>query len=178
MRQRRLFTLFATCAVLFLGAIAALVAVNTVGARPIGTPVPPTTVPQPGSSMPVAVAPPASTNQPGGTAIHPQIVSSDPTLPSFTAADVRAYVSSHPHPDQAIGAVPATITGVEFLPAQAVEARLGGSTGRPATALLCLVTLRGSFAVAGPRGTGWSSNVAYLVFDAQTGNILVEAVGR
>lgn len=178
MRRRRLCTLIATIAVLSLGTIAALAVASTAGARPLVAAIPPTTVPPPGSGMPVSVAPPASMNQPGGTAIRPRAVSTDPALPSFSAADVRAYVSAHPHPDQASGAAPATIAGVEFLPAQAMESRLGGATGRPATALFCLVTLRGSFAVAGPPGTGWSSDIAYLVFDAHTGNILVEVVGR
>lgn len=44
--------------------------------------------------------------------------------------------------------------------------------------LVCLVTLRGTFQVAGPRGSpGVRGTTGTLLFDAHTGNQLMETVG-
>ncbi len=123
-----------------------------------------------------ASTPPAALDQPGTPAIRPVVVSNGPSVPSFTADDMRAYLATHRHPNAVSDATPTTVAGVEFLPAHAVDERLGGGTG------MRLVTLHGSFAASGPpglQGTGdWSSGIAYLVFDARTGNDVAEAVGR
>jgi hypothetical protein len=89
--------------------------------------------------------------------------------PAFTAADVNAYLATRP-PAYAVG--PAVVNRVEFLPAQQVEAKLGTMSNRPPEHLLCLVTLTGDFGtIAGVKLT-----TGYLVFDARTGNLLIEGV--
>jgi hypothetical protein len=178
MRRHRPLIAVGICAAFLLGTLAVLVLVDPVGARAVATAVPPTTIPRQGGVTPPASPPPATLDQPGSPAIRPATVSTDPALRSFSADDARSYIANHPHPDQAVGAAPATITSVEFLPAQTIDARLGGNTGMRPTTLLCLVTLHGSFDLAGPHGVSRSAETAYLIFDAHSGNIVVEAVGR
>ncbi len=143
MRRQRPLTVIATLAALILGIFAVLAVVGPTGARTITTAVPPTAISEQGGITPVAATPQASLDQPGSPAIRPATVSTDPALPSFSADDARSYIAKHPHPDRAVGAAPATITSVEFLPAQTIDARLGGNTGMRPTTLLCLVTPRG-----------------------------------
>jgi hypothetical protein len=89
--------------------------------------------------------------------------------PAFSSADVATYLANHP-PTYAV--TPPTISSVEFVTAEQVNARLRTMTNRPPEYLLCLVTLTGDFGtIAGAKLT-----TGYLVFDAQTGNLLLEAV--
>lgn len=101
----------------------------------------------------------------------------DPALPGFAAQDAIAYVTSNPIGGKITANTPALVENGEFLPSREVAARLRLRTGMPDDALLCLVTLRGDFTVSS-RGRGSTSDTAYQVFDARTGNLLIRAAGR
>jgi|GEM_PF-2526573 hypothetical protein len=110
----------------------------------------------------------------GIPAIKPTLPGS---IPAFTTADVLAFVTAYPHPDRDPSKPPPVVTSAEFLTSSEVSARLNVSTGQPPGALLCLVTSQGSFRVAGPAGAIRTGTVGYQVFDASTGNLLLEGVG-
>lgn len=118
----------------------------------------------------------------GGAAIRPRGGASVSTSgPTFTAEDVAAFVQSHGMGGGKIrNFEQIKVQQVEFLMSQDVGGRfhrdMMASTGVPDNTLLCFVTLQGSFGVAGPSGKVVRGNVAYLVFDAQTGNILVRSL--
>jgi hypothetical protein len=175
MRRRNLLITLSVLAIL-LGTAAVVSGAGLAGIVPVAPLVPPTIVPDQRASTPVPPPTYPPSNPEGVRAIRPRATTSDPGTPAFTEEDGRAYVAAHPHPDQAPSSSPATIERVEFLPGEVADARLG-STGLPAGRLLCLVTLRGSFAVSAPFGHEVKSSVGYLVFDAHTGNILIEGIG-
>lgn len=78
---------------------------------------------------------------------------------------------------------PRTVQKVEFVPERAVRARFGGEgTGLPDDTLLCLVTVQGTFSVSGPPLSGSTpktvvSHLMFQVFDAHTGNLLMQVMG-
>jgi hypothetical protein len=112
----------------------------------------------------------------GLDAIEPRVAAA-PGAPSFTAADVAAYLAKHPHSDADLSKAPPVIASIEFLTTQNLAARLGAAPDRPPEYLVCLVTLSGDFTVSGPEG-GYTSSIGYQLFDAQTGNLLIEGVGE
>jgi hypothetical protein len=121
---------------------------------------------------------PESFDVTGGTAIRPTRPTTDPATPAFTTQDVTDYVNAHPIDHTVPGTTP-TIESIQFLPNRDVNARFTTSTGRPLDALMCLVTLRGSFLEGGPAGeANIKSDVAYWVFDAHTGNELLIVGGN
>lgn len=92
--------------------------------------------------------------------------------------DVAAFAAAHGPMGKIHASGSHSVDGVELLPAQAVNTRLKTRISVPPTTQLYLVTLRGSFAVAGPPGSGTvTSNEAYSVFDAETGNLLMVGLG-
>jgi hypothetical protein len=132
------------------------------------------------TSPPRASRPPvaAPANSPRGTkAIQPHLAGGDPTKAAFTQDDVRAWVQQHATGTTKIAAGPVfTIEDVEFMRGADVRKRLGlGSTTLSDEALLCLVTLSGSFRVAGSQGMGFTSHHSQLLFDARTGNLLMNS---
>lgn len=177
MRRQRLLLIAAILIGASLSIVAILVTVPA-GALPLVTPVPPTVVSATQTISPIRSSPPATLDQPGISAIPVVKLSTDPAVPSFSDADVRAYFATHTHPDQVSGGEPETITSIEFLPARVVDERLGGTGMSPGT-LLCMVTLHGNFRVSGPGGrVSWNSPTGYMVFNALTGNDIMEVVGR
>ncbi len=150
----------------------------------------PTVVPTDGSTEPIQ--PPSARisggrivpDQPGGRAIQPHITPKEPLSPAFTAQDVIDYVRTHPHGDSMGDASAITVERVDFLLRGELEQRFPGlRTYVPNNTLICVVTLRGTFQVSAPpllqqRLPNASSDTAYQLFDAQTGNILTETVGK
>ena len=138
----------------------------------------PTVPPTPIDATFSAVTTPVPTSAvTGGSAIRPTRSSLDPATPAFTLQDVVDYVNAHPL-DQTVGSPAPTIESIEFVPNRDVNARFTTATGRPDDALMCLVKLRGSFIVSGPAGfVSPTLDVAYMVFDAHTGNDLLYVVG-
>ncbi|HLG65101.1 MAG TPA: hypothetical protein VKY19_24420 [Ktedonosporobacter sp.] len=124
-------------------------------------------------------------NVEAGSASAPGIIAIRPTLANgnarFTAADVRAYFQAHPTPPQ-MSLAPghtAKILSIDFITSKEASQRMKGeSVGLPDNALVCYVQLSGPFLlgmISRPPGTKPipPSDTATVVFDAQTGNILV-----
>ncbi len=108
--------------------------------------------------------------------VHSQLAGS--TSPSFTAQDVETWIKSNPALSPRISIspnVPATVSKVEFLSSKEAGQRTeSGSFGLDDNNIVGYVTLRGSFYITSPfldkaRVVGG----LFLVFDAQTGNLLV-----
>ena len=150
---------------------------------------------RPGCPDPRARAPGHSPTDPGQPpppipAITPSNPNPAPGEPAFDEADVRAQVAAAVPPGPATAGTfahtgPLTLTAVAFLPADEVERRLRISLGRPADAPVCLVTVAGTFTrpetPPGPDGDRrppvmFTSSV--LVFDARTGNLLLQGEGE
>lgn len=112
--------------------------------------------------------------QPGQPAIRPQIAPTDLAAPAFTVQDVSEYYRSR-------GSA-ATIERVEFVRRSEFPQRYPElHTYAPDDALLCVVTLRGTFPISVPptlsgKVGGKTGDTALHVFDARTGNLLTEAV--
>jgi hypothetical protein len=116
---------------------------------------------------------------------HLNLDAADPaqaSLPTFTAADVTAFVLANP---------PSTLSNTDRLTAGDItvqfmtDAQAGTvldniSIGLAATAPVCVVQIRGNFQstfVPGRPPAGYTAPVvpfAYQVFDARNGNLLVE----
>jgi hypothetical protein len=110
----------------------------------------------------------------GGPAIAPR---SDCT-PSFTAQDVLDYENAHPFGAMRVQAVgKPKITKIWFITSAEASGQMQGeSTGLFDDALVCYVEFYGTFHVYGPPGSkpGEHTGTAVQVFDAHTGNLLVE----
>lgn len=98
----------------------------------------------------------------------------------FTSEDVRSYIAAHPMIlEGAPGKPTPTVTSVRFMSAGQASAMMQGeSIGLPDASPVCVVTVQGYFApMWGPRGTSGATGDAVstkmLVFDAQTGNLLI-----
>ncbi|HEX6817084.1 MAG TPA: hypothetical protein VF120_01820 [Ktedonobacterales bacterium] len=102
---------------------------------------------------------------------------------TFTAADVTQWINSNQIGVQPAGAARPQVISVDFITAAQASQRMGGeSVGVPDSSLVCFAQVRGDFITYGPpSGKHMQGEVATLhdhdytlVFDAQTGNILVE----
>lgn len=116
--------------------------------------------------------------QQGIPAIAPRPELASSTGARFTAADVIQWVSTHQLNNQVAGSPAAAVDSVEFMTAQQVSARLHNeSTGVADDVLLCFVQVHGTFQTFPPPGIpGMIYHTGYLVFDAQTGNLLMSNV--
>jgi len=105
-----------------------------------------------------------------------------PSTAAFTGSAVRQYVTTHQF-ETSDGTTP-TIAKVLFIPASEASSLMGGeSIGRPDTTLVCYVEVHGNLSKAGivhelgPASTNTQpAHVGRLVFDAQTGNLLILAL--
>ena len=94
--------------------------------------------------------------------------------PAFTLEDAKQYVATHPLPMAAGRDAKPVITRAEFVTSQTVSERLNGiTTGFPPNHLLCYVELQGPFTFSGPRGAKVTYNRGVLIFDANTGNLVI-----
>lgn len=118
----------------------------------------------------------------GAAAIRPRHAPGDPATPAFTAQEVAAYVEAHPIADRVGRETVVTVARVEFLPRRAFPRRYPHLRPlAPDEALLCVVTLRGTFRVPAPppvraQSHPRTTDIAWQVFDAHTGNLLTEAI--
>jgi hypothetical protein len=154
MHKQWVFLLMSTLVLLFLGGSAPAGAAGVVDPYP------------PHSGFACAESSPLPTGVP---AIHPYL----PTIPAYTAEDVRHYVQQT-HVHSGTGRV--TVLRVLFLHNQDVCARLQGeSTGFALETLVCFVELQGIFyPLSYPAGfQPRPSLYAYEVYDAQTGNLVM-----
>jgi len=102
-----------------------------------------------------------------------------PSTAAFTGSAVQQYVMTHQF-ETTDGTTP-TIAKVLFIPASEASSLMGGeSIGRPDTTLVCYVEVHGNLSKAGivhelgPASTNTQpAHVGRLVFDAQTGNLLI-----
>jgi hypothetical protein len=96
--------------------------------------------------------------------------------PAFTTEDVIAYLADYPLQFRAQGKAEPVIESIEFMTVRDLNARYGGYWLQD-DLLICLVTLRGQFrASVDPESPAHTGEIEYLVFDARTGNLLVEAI--
>jgi hypothetical protein len=115
---------------------------------------------------------------PGVRAIVPTRPGAPPGEPTYTEADVRAYLERNGLPLGRIrSAGPYTIERVEFLTGAVAEQTHDVTLGPPPERLYCLVTVRGAFTITGPPRSDGSPNThtftqLILIFDGRTGNIL------
>jgi hypothetical protein len=124
--------------------------------------------PPPIRELPPLNLPP--TSPVGSAAITPRINA----IPAFTLDDAKEYVAAHSLPLHVARDIKPTVTRIEFLTSQQVSALLHGvTTGFAANHLLCYVELQGPFSFAGPRGAIATYNRGVLIFDAQTGNLVI-----
>jgi hypothetical protein len=102
----------------------------------------------------------------------------DPSTAAYTEADVRQHLATHPAFPTTDGSQP-VIARVLFIPASEASALMRGtSIGRPDTTLVCYVEVHGNLStswvhVPKPGVFPAMAHVGVLVFDAQTGNILI-----
>lgn len=102
--------------------------------------------------------------------------------PSFTAQDVRDYVTSHTAPLGRIQVVgKPTITAIAFTTIRDLANTTGDSeftANYPADMVVCVVELKGTFIGDAPIATAIHPvSAAFFVVDAHTGNELMEGGG-
>jgi len=130
---------------------------------------------------PGAITLPIIQYPPGVPAIVPSRSVADQSTSALTPADVNQYLSASP-PFKPLSAGAGKAATIQFLPAGRVSQLLNGeSIGRPDNAIVAYVVVQGPISTAGfplPSGALMppSSPKGTLVFDAQTGNLLVEGL--
>lgn len=98
----------------------------------------------------------------------------DASTPTFTTADVRAYIRTHSMPHTIAASSNPAVLQILFITSQAASGLLDGeSTGLPDNTLVCYVELSGSYTFAGPNGANVTFQKGYELFDAHTGNLLM-----
>jgi len=113
---------------------------------------------------------PASPAPKGSPAITPHIAA----VPAFTIDDAQQYVATHALLRGAARGYAPNVTRAEFLTSRQVSERLhGAATGYPADRVLCYVELQGPFTFPGPQGATATYSRGVLIFDAQTGNLVI-----
>lgn len=120
---------------------------------------------------------------PAITPRFPQNVAESATAPSFTKADVVAFLNQSTFPaGPVVKGAQMTILTIQFVSAQQASKLMDGeSVGRPDNALVCYVEMEGPFLLTGvsvppePSGKKYPTTAKYghEVFDAHTGNLLV-----
>lgn len=124
-----------------------------------------------------AVAPAKSGNPLGAVAIRPSVVGASAGTELITVQDATAYAMTYPV-EEALGRA-FTVGKVLFLTSAATKQQLGLDTGLEDNRQLCVVQLNGSFTMPTlARTQPRTSSTFYLIFDARTGNLLIEAEGR
>lgn len=137
-----------------------------------------------GLSAPPPVTPPSLSSlsnragsqspPPGMPAIHPTIAGTDPQTPNFTAADAKTYITS-----QLPTGSTTRITDALFMTSDELKTRWNFDPQVGTNRLLCVVQMSGTFTyVAYSGATPRTYTVAYKVFDAHTGNLLLQGEGR
>ena len=115
---------------------------------------------------------------PAQGAVGIRVQTTEAGAPAFGPEEVWDYFASTDPPYWDSTAPRPQIENIEFLSALEVESRLGRSIDRPEGSRMCLVTIRGQFVPPLPpgvqaQGRPAPDTVMQLVFDGQTGNLLV-----
>ncbi len=116
----------------------------------------------------------------GESAIHPQSLSNSSSAPSFTVADVNAYLLTTSQPEiTLVQGAQLSIEKVLFVSdSEATQLMHGEDPGLPANAVVCFVLLKGPFYVqvdlppGTPAGAPPTATEVGEVFDGHTGNLL------
>jgi len=122
----------------------------------------------------------------GAPAITPSKPTNDPSTPAFTEADVRAYMNTHSTGVKITTIGMATVSTVTFGTAQSVDQSLHTHLDLSPSRLLCVVEMKGSFQVDGPklpsdvqtRVASHKTTQMYFIYDAHTGNFIAEHAGN
>ncbi len=149
---------------------------GTIGALPVASTV-------------AAAGPNSASSGTGGiAAIKPHLnmanANTATNVATFTEDDVRQFVNAHPSWGLIKSNTPFTIEKIEFLSSHEATIKIATSlanvVGATPDKLLCLVTVRGSFAMAGSPpvpgqtvGPAKTFTHAFQLFDAQTGNLIL-----
>jgi hypothetical protein len=113
--------------------------------------------------------------QSGIPAIQPSLPHVTALEPRFTVRDVNTYTIGHPHPS-AIG--PVQDVAVEFVSGTPLRGWSPWARGISSARLLCLVRWSGTFRIAPRPGVpDTTGQRAWQVFDAISGNLLLDVVG-
>lgn len=179
MSKRNIYTIITS---IILVAIILTVAINiaTSNAAPGAVFAPTTPLILGGTPVAASLTPSASKDVPvGQPAIQPKAQVSNLSTAAFTSQDVIEWAKSNPPVGKRISSnTPFTVEKVEFLTSQDIANRLSRSDlGFPSNKLLCYVTIRGTFTISSPFSKAKTINTMYLVFDAQSGNLLISGEG-
>jgi hypothetical protein len=151
-------TLIVRAAILPSAAVSAAQRISLAGA--------PTPPPTPGAMVKGERIPPQ-----GIPAILPHLSS----IPAFTPEDVARLIAQQPVLPPFRSMEQPTMEQTRLLTSKALGDLLrGASTGLADTAVVYYVELRGRFTEVGPTGKSVNYPIVYVVFDAQTGNLLME----
>lgn len=117
----------------------------------------------------------------GSAAIQPSLAA-EPGKPAFTEDDARAYVAANPPDFWDSDTPPPVVKRVEFMSACDVAIKVNHPVYKPDETLVALVTLTGTWKPRLPPGVKPSgppipNTVAYLIFDATTGNLIGRTSG-
>lgn len=119
-----------------------------------------------------------TTAQTGSSAIQSTIIGAGPDKPAFTVADVRKFLAQYGGGFGKIGVERGTpqVADIEFLTAAALQQKRGEPLNlqRADQALLCYVEYSGYFFVQSDMGVKYYYNHVANVFDAHTGNFLMQ----
>ncbi|MFL5702851.1 MAG: hypothetical protein ACJ8AG_08480 [Ktedonobacteraceae bacterium] len=116
----------------------------------------------------------------GIPAITPTLNTAAAGSPHFTVEDVKQYIAKHGfHGGPTTTGGNPQIRAIDFISSQEASARLhGASIGLPDTTMICYVELYGPFHVKASLPAGAApfppSNIGVEIFDAQTGNLVME----
>ncbi|MBA2392813.1 MAG: hypothetical protein H0V70_08705 [Ktedonobacteraceae bacterium] len=127
--------------------------------------------------------------RPGRPAITPKYISgnasnSDKTLSPnkvFSEQDARNFASFHKFVGEVDNHSNYTVTSVQFMNSKEAGKLLDTSIGVADADLVCVVEMKGSRTfILGPdnKNTPGTFATSYLVFDGQSGNLLVESLNR
>jgi hypothetical protein len=135
---------------------------STAGAQAPPPPMPPANIHAPQPSRPL-----------GAPAIQPHPFQGRTGSGSaFTKEDVVQWVTTHHVGQSKASRTPTSVVTVEFIANAELENRLDVTTGLPSTDPVCYVRLHGDFMILGA-GTSVMTHDGYLLFDGQTGNLLM-----
>lgn len=116
----------------------------------------------------------------GKPAIHPSSLSGSSTAPSFTAADVTAYLLTNSQSEiTPVQGAHLSVEKVQFVSdSEATQLMQGEDPGLPADAVVCFVLIKGPFHVqadlplGAPAGAYPTATEVGEVFDSHSGNLL------
>lgn len=136
-----------------------------------------------------AISTQAAANAPktraGVPAVQPSISNASAQTPAITVQDVTQYAVAHPTSGKIQVTGPITPGTVQFLPAQQVDTQFQTDIGVAPDQLMCMVTLQGTFMLAGPPMRNASGteepriatfHTSYQIYDAHSGSLLMQIV--